>query len=139
MNKKTLKLLGAVLFVAVAAFPVTFVVRLVIWESRAQSQLPPPAAVKTIQDFDVWRGDEARYFLRHDQSGPGVVARVNFHTGERLASGPASYIFDSTGKLVDWTIDEGDDTRFQKRWPFTATDAASELSRESAINTLPRR
>lgn len=38
-----------------------------------------------------------------------------------LPSGPPTYIFDSTGSLVDWTSDYGDDSAFERRWPLGAT------------------
>lgn len=33
-----------------------------------------------------------------------------------LPSGPPTYVFDSAGKLVDWTRDSGDDPVFQQKW-----------------------
>lgn len=33
-----------------------------------------------------------------------------------VPSGPAAYVFDPDGKLVDWTGDSGDDPAFQVLW-----------------------
>ena len=33
-----------------------------------------------------------------------------------LPSGPPVCVFDANGIMVDWTVDEGDDGRFQKAW-----------------------
>ncbi len=33
-----------------------------------------------------------------------------------LPSGPPAYIFDRQGKLVEWSKDIGDDSKFQRRW-----------------------
>ena len=38
-----------------------------------------------------------------------------------LPSGPPTYIFDSTGSLVDWTSDYGDDAAFERHWPLGVT------------------
>jgi hypothetical protein len=32
-------------------------------------------------------------------------------------SGPAAYVFDDTGRMVDWTDDIGDDSDFKVNWP----------------------
>jgi phosphoribosylanthranilate isomerase len=37
-------------------------------------------------------------------------------TGSMLASGPAGFVFDDQGKMVDWTWDLGDDGRFVDLW-----------------------
>lgn len=37
-------------------------------------------------------------------------------TYPKFPSGPPVYIFDSTGQLIDWTADEGDDEAFRSRW-----------------------
>lgn len=33
-----------------------------------------------------------------------------------LVSGPPVYVFDRSGTMVDWTLDNGEDPRFQKAW-----------------------
>ena len=38
-----------------------------------------------------------------------------------LPSAPPMYIFDTTGKLVDWTGDYGEDPAFRRRWPLGVT------------------
>ena len=38
-----------------------------------------------------------------------------------LPSAPPMYSFDTTGKLVDWTSDYGDDPAFRRRWPLGVT------------------
>ena len=34
-----------------------------------------------------------------------------------IPSGPPCYVFDANGQLIDWTVDVGDDPRFQEKWP----------------------
>jgi len=38
-------------------------------------------------------------------------------TFPRFPSGWPVYVFDRSGRLVDWTPDEGDDEGFKQRWP----------------------
>ena len=38
-----------------------------------------------------------------------------------VVSGPPIYIFDTTGKLVDWTAQSGEDSAFERRWPLGVT------------------
>jgi hypothetical protein len=33
-------------------------------------------------------------------------------------SSPPVYVFDTSGRFVEWSSDPGDDPRFQQRWPF---------------------
>ena len=35
-----------------------------------------------------------------------------------IPSGPACYIFDSSGDMVDYSLDIGDNPRFQDKWPW---------------------
>jgi hypothetical protein len=98
-----------------------FLGNLIYWEHEAHRQLEPPPNVTSLREFVAWKGPAATYWIIHDRGL--VIARVQFHESDRLASGPAAYVFDSTGKLVDWTEDDGEG--FYQHWPFpTAQDAA---------------
>jgi hypothetical protein len=64
-------------------------------------------------------------------------------TDSRLAlpSGPAAYVFDSSGRLVSWSRDSGDDGEFQRDWPLVQQQRASiddlrklGIQRDSAAN-----
>lgn len=33
-----------------------------------------------------------------------------------LPSGPPAYVFDSKGKMIDWSSDIGDDSHFSDKW-----------------------
>ncbi len=47
-----------------------------------------------------------------------------------LASGPPGYVFDSVGKLDDWTADRGDDAEYVARWG--GLDEGEEVSKDEA-------
>jgi len=46
-----------------------------------------------------------------------------------LASGPGVLVYNEDGKLIDNTIDEGDDSRFQREWGGVWREAAREKTR----------
>ena len=47
-------------------------------------------------------------------------------------SGPAAYVFNSTGRLVDWTLDTGSDQEFQRKWtPPQVQSSLEELNQVS--------
>lgn len=45
--------------------------------------------------------------------------------GLALPSGPAANVFDDQGRLVDWSADTGDDSRFPNNWPSKAMTPGS--------------
>src|SRR5262245_38358579 len=61
--------------------------------------------------------------------------------GRSLASsGPAVYVFDRSGRLVDWSGDMGDDSRFQQKWLPASGLAGTPLDMDGAtkwINSAP--
>lgn len=43
-----------------------------------------------------------------------------------LPSGSAAYVFDETGKMVQWSSDVGDDSQFQRQWLKSQTESSLE-------------
>lgn len=41
-----------------------------------------------------------------------------------LPSGPAAYVFDETGKMVQWSPDIGEDSLFQRQWLRSQTESS---------------
>lgn len=68
-------------------------------------------------------------FIAHGRQ-PSRVTKVEKHgktfliafspmdTWFALPSGPAAYVFDESGRMIRWSRDTGDDSRFQKQWPL---------------------
>jgi hypothetical protein len=42
-----------------------------------------------------------------------------------VPSGAAAYVFDGSGRMVTWSQDTGDDSRFRRAWPFQQQQKAS--------------
>lgn len=76
----------------------------------------PTGRVSTLADYLSWR-PSAEQFVAVDVSGQQYV--IAYGPAGRwflMASGPAAYVFDSSGKLVDWSPDIGDDSGFDNKW-----------------------
>jgi len=70
-------------------------------------RMPPPQFLRAMKqgkkDFLVWTGPYPGHF---------IVPR----------SGPPGYVFDETGRLVAWSLDQGDDSGFRKVWGWLQGD-----------------
>lgn len=56
-----------------------------------------------------------------------VMAYGPMDTWLAFPSGPAAYVFDRDGGLVDWSRDVGDDAAFAKRWPSEPCNGPSSI------------
>ena len=59
--------------------------------------------------------DDITATLAHERGGTNYTIVV-FKPCRHLASGPAVLVFDAGGRLYDKSLDEGDDSRFQREW-----------------------
>ena len=41
-----------------------------------------------------------------------------------VPSGPAAYVFDESGQMVEWSWDPGDDLDFQEKWPLPQEESS---------------
>ncbi len=73
----------------------------------AQGRMPSRVELCSIRGGDFW------------------VAYAPMNYGLALPSGPAAYVFDDQGRLVDWSADTGDDSRFTFNWPSKAMTPGS--------------
>jgi len=87
----------------------------------AQGRMPSRVEVCSIRGGDFW------------------VAFAPMDSGLALPSGPAAYVFDDQGRLVDWSADTGDDSRFTNNWPSKAmTPGSIEDLTRLAAGSAPR-
>jgi len=92
---------------------------LVAWlmlSAREEKRLKPAPSVQTIQDFIQQMPPPAR--VQKFSAGNATYYEVWGQLGGtiRLPSGPPSYIFDSAGRLVDWTYDRGEARDYEQKW-----------------------
>lgn len=71
------------------------------------NDISPPPDLATIDDFRKWKADGIRAEGSYENAGKTYTVLFG-ETGAFLASGPAAYVFDSSGSFVDWTRDVGD-------------------------------
>src|SRR5436190_17451546 len=76
----------------------------------------PSGHVSTLREYLAWR-PSAEQFAAVDVNGKAYVIAYGGPTSSwlLLSSGPSAYVFDDTGRLVDWSADIGDDPTFDGR------------------------
>ena len=74
---------------------------------RLWNKVTPPADLQTIDEFRNWLDKENGREGIYQDSDKFYTVLIG-EPGAFLASGPSAYVFDSTGRFVDWTPDMGD-------------------------------
>jgi hypothetical protein len=89
----------------------------VAFERIDRSRNTPPATVQMFDDYMKWQ-TKHRHVSEWRSDGEWYVLMSGPHAGV-LPSGSTVYVFNSSGRMVDWTLDGGDDSRFQERWYYS--------------------
>jgi len=84
-------------------------------EYLSRRRLDPTGRVATLSEYLAWR-PSAEQFVAVVVDGRRHVIAYGPSSWLLLSSGPSAYVFDDTGRLVDWSSDVGDDPRFVERW-----------------------
>jgi hypothetical protein len=79
----------------------------------------PSKTLKTIQDFQEWKGGSIMGKGIYENSGTTYTV-VLAPAGRTLASGPSAYLFDQNGQFVDWTSDMGDFYTVKNQFDLTS-------------------
>lgn len=75
----------------------------------------PDSRAATLAEYLAWRPSAAEFAVVESGGRRHVIA-YGPKSWPMLASGPSAYIFDDTGRMVDWSPDIGDDPAFDERW-----------------------
>ena len=94
-------------------FIVLLIVASLATEAWLDRRAAPPAAVTDFASFSRWREPRS---LEVIQQGGSEYLFATASGGRMLKSGPSGYVFDRSGKLVDYSTDVGDDPRFRDKW-----------------------
>ena len=65
------------------------------------------------------------------------IAYSPMNTWLAVPSGPAAYVFDATGQMVEWSADTGDDPDFQKKWPLPQEKSSLEELKRIGFQQSP--
>jgi hypothetical protein len=85
-------------------------------EYVSHRRVDPTGRVSNLSEYLAWR-PAAEQFAAVDINGKRhVIAYGPMSSWLLLSSGPSAYVFDETGRLVDWSSDIGDDPEFDERW-----------------------
>lgn len=85
---------------------------LVDWSYRTQA--PRGTTLREVLPQTLERS-QSRVFEQDGQEYLAVFGRILI-VPPRFPSGAPVYVFDSAGRLVDWTHDDGDAESFNRRW-----------------------
>jgi len=106
-------------------------------ERNAREAVRPPPGGGDLTGFLELRANvgEIRHFVRDGRAYFMVVGQTPNHI-LALPSGPPAYIFDESGRLVDWTGDLGDAQSFVSKWgrPEAGTRITAERARHMVGN-----
>lgn len=77
----------------------------------------PSGRFDNLQEY-LEHGRYSERVIRVEKNGNAFfITHSPMDTWLAAPSGPAAYVFDENGRLVDWSNDMGDDPSFRKRWP----------------------
>jgi hypothetical protein len=96
---------------------IIFVLLVVTWltaEWLLKRRTVPPRTVNDLASFLQWRESPRRIEVFERVGNEYLIATGP--GGAALPSGPSGYVFDRSGRLVDWSSDMGDDWRFRDKW-----------------------
>jgi hypothetical protein len=106
------------------------------YNARVGMRLEPPATVTDMRSFLKVMPEPGRVYVHSIEDVECMIFEGPIPSSFLYTpSGPPAYVFDSSGKLVDWTTDRGDDPRFQATW-LLSPRSRRELSDAEVQNLL---
>jgi hypothetical protein len=85
-------------------------------EYVSHRRVDPTGRVSTLSDYLAWRPAASEFAAVEVNGTQHVIAYGPKSSWLLLSSGPSAYVFDGTGRLVDWSTDIGDDSEFDDKW-----------------------
>lgn len=80
--------------------------------TRLLNEATPPPGMEGFEQYVAWHPHTTRFAVRVANGGEYVEAQGPLVGG----SGPSCYVFDRSGRFVDWTFDSGDDPAYREKW-----------------------
>ena len=85
-------------------------------ETVSRGRVNPSGRASTLSEYLTWRSAASQFAAIEINGKEHVIAYGPWSSWLLLSSGPSAYVFDETGRLVDWSADIGDVSRFDDRW-----------------------
>ena len=88
----------------------------------------PPPGVADLKAFLEWNANASRFHVVRKDGREHLAVMA----GPRglLSHGPSAYVFEKSGRLLEWTADTRSDHAFRQRWPIEA--GGTELNERTA-------
>jgi len=86
----------------------------------------PDGKFTNVREYIVQGRQPSRVTKVQREGGTFFIAYSPMDTWLALPSGPAAYVFDGTGEMIEWSRDIGDDPDFQKKWPLPQEESSLE-------------
>jgi hypothetical protein len=93
----------------------------------------PPPTVDSFATMVEWRMPRSIEVIEEGDSE--YLLATGWGSGV-LPSGPSAYVFDRSGKLVDWSGDMGDDPQFYGKWIRTSKRETRQLDLVAAFEWI---
>lgn len=120
--KRSSKILGVVV---IAGFLGAFAVVYIASEVRWAAVNDPGGKFINVQEY-LAHGRLPERVQRIEKKGSTYfIAYGPMDYGLAVPSGPAAYVFEESGALVDWSSDIGDDPGFTAEWPTGSAQSVS--------------
>ncbi len=87
------------------------------YSERSYARRVRPDGISDLRGFLARHSEVDRAFKIQRGENQYFVATLRVSSGMALPSGPPAYVFDATGRLVDWSADTGEDPRYLTAWP----------------------
>ena len=123
------KFLPIVLLVAVASGWLAFC----IYERR---RMAPPQTALHLRGFLAEMRAPDHFAVLNVEGQQYLLVTGPLPSLNSLPSGPPQYVFDASGRLVDWTTDSGEDPDFVADWSATIVRAG--LTSDEALTLFGR-
>jgi len=113
---------------------------IVIWigsEVNYGRRINPKGKFDTIQKYLATHPDTSRIYRIEKDRNQYIIAHGKVDALLAFPSSPPAYVFDSSGKLVDWANDPGDNSTFQNKWQSNKREPVTRNEIEKTFQPKP--
>jgi len=96
-------------------------------------RINPKGKFSTLQAYLARHYDTTRIYKTEKNGNQYIIAHGKVDALLAFPSSPPAYVFDSSGKLIDWAKDPGDNPSFQDKW---RSDKREAITREEIEKTF---